>query len=129
MKKNLYVEFRKWIPWWGLGFDSQAEIQQLLDDYNSRGWYCVHFEKIRSQFGVQDSMIIGLVYLFTLGCFQMWGGCAIIFEKDDSPNVPSTKESIQIFANSSGAPQGSKLEEWKKRNPHKSINDFYRENS
>lgn len=129
MKKNLYIELRKWVSFWGLGFDSQKEIQKLLNEYNAKGWQCVHFEKIKPNLSFDSTIFVSIVFIITFGFLQKWGGCAIVFERDDDISNHTVQDRKHSAVKTSSAPAGSKLEEWRKRNPHKSINDFYRENS
>ncbi|MDY0142028.1 MAG: hypothetical protein RBR97_09050 [Bacteroidales bacterium] len=70
MKKNLYIEFRKWVSFWGLGFDSQKEIQKLLNEYNAKGWHCVQFQKIKPNLSLDSTIFISIVFIITFGFLQ-----------------------------------------------------------
>lgn len=96
MKKNLYYEYRKWAPFWGLFLDGKKEVQKVLDKHNQDGWYVVQFEWGASwKFSLIKLLLILFFTAITLGFFSYWSGFTIIFEKDDSEgsDAKSTKTS------------------------------------
>ncbi len=126
MKKNLYIECRKWVGFWGIFLDSEKEVQKVLDKHNAAGYHCVQFEIIRSKFNLIQLILISIVSLLTLGFFSYWQGFAIIFEKDFSvENMDSTSNNRSEINDQSASK--TNFEKWKKANPKGILNDFYRE--
>ena len=83
MPQNKYVEYRKWIAFWGLLLDSQKEIQKMIDDYNSKGWKVVQFQYTRPNFSIGKLLLILLITAITFGFISYWIGVSIIFERED----------------------------------------------
>lgn len=73
----------------------QKEVQKVLDEYNKKGWYCVHFEWTGSRKYTTLKLIWVLIITFgTLGLLSYWSGFSIIFEKeyeDKNENKPQFK--------------------------------------
>ncbi len=83
MKKNKYIEFRKWVLFWGLFLDSQKEIQKILDEQNEEGWTCTHYQlALMPKLGIVQLILIYLVFFCTLGFVQFWVGATLLFEKE-----------------------------------------------
>jgi hypothetical protein len=121
MKKNLFIEYRKWVFFWGLLLDGQEEVQKVLDKHNVQGWHCVQFEWDGSRkFKILKLIIVLLTTIITLGFVSYWTGFSIVFEKDDTVH---NQENMNNTQNNNSA-----FENWKKENPTKSLNDFYRDN-
>lgn len=114
---NLYFEYRQWNFFWGWFFDGKEEVQKILKHYNSMGWKIVDFEwaKYFSHFGIFKTIVIFYITIVTLGVLSFWGGFFAIFE-----GVMNKEENKKIDEESS-------FIEWRKKNPNKSINDYYRE--
>lgn len=117
-KTNLYVEYRKWVFFWGLFIDGEEEVQEVLNKYNSAGWNCVQFEWSSSwKIGLFKTLLIWIVMLLTLGFVNYWMGFSIVFERDLVPEKEKNENNSKVDA--------SGYAEWKKSNPGKSLNDFY----
>lgn len=117
MKKNLYIEYRKWVFFWGLFLDGQEEVQKVLDEYNLQGWNCIQFEWDTSRkYTIFRVISIFLVTIISLGFITFWSGFSIVFEKE---------ENKAEFSNSDTKSFNLSYQEWKKSNPDKSLNDFY----
>lgn len=87
MSQNKYVEFRKWIAFWGLLLDSQKEIQKMIDNYNKKGWKVVQFQYTRPNFSIGKLLLVLLVTAITFGFISYWIGVSIIFEREEE--IPS----------------------------------------
>ena len=87
MVQNKYVEFRKWVAFWGLLLDSQKEIQKMIDDYNKKGWKVVQFQYTRPNFSIGKLLLVLLVTTITFGFISYWIGVSIIFEREEE--IPS----------------------------------------
>ncbi len=83
MKKNKYVEYKKWVPFWGLFIDGEKENQKLLDKYNSDGWRAVQYVKATFNFSLGSIIKMFIISLITLGFMQFWTGVGFLFEKDE----------------------------------------------
>lgn len=93
MSQNKYVEYRKWIPAWGLFLDSQKEIQKMIDEYNRQGWKVVQFQYTRPNLSIGRWLLILIVMGITFGFMSYWIGVSIIFERETSPaNNPTPKK-------------------------------------
>lgn len=117
---NLYFEYRQWNYFWGWFFDGKKEIQNILNFYNSKGWKIVDFEwaKYFSHFGIFKTIFIFYITMITLGVLSYWGGFIAIFEgveKNKENNEIDEKEIYEKY----------NFLEWKKKNPSKSVNDYY----
>ena len=84
-QKNLYVEYRKWLPWWGLALDGQKEVQKVLDQYNAQGYHCVQWNWSTWNFALGRWLAVSLVACLTLGFMNYWTGVAFLFEKEVGP--------------------------------------------
>lgn len=91
MPQNKYVEYRKWIAFWGLLLDSQKEIQKMIDDYNSKGWKVVQFQYTRPNFSIGKLLLILLITAITFGFISYWIGVSIIFEREDEMTLGNSK--------------------------------------
>ena len=84
MSQNRYVEYRKWVPVWGLFLDSQKEIQKMIDEYNRQGWKVVQFQYTRPNLSIGRWLLILIVMGITFGFMSYWIGVSIIFERESS---------------------------------------------
>lgn len=117
-KTNLYVEYRKWVFFWGLFVDGQVEVQEVLDKYNLDGWNCIQFEWNSSwKTGLFKTALIWLATLCTLGFVSYWMGFSIVFERDLVP-LPAEHENNEKT-------DSSEYSKWRESNPGKSLNDYY----
>jgi hypothetical protein len=82
MKENLYVEYKKWIFFWGLMLDSEQEINSLLKKYNDEGWNCIHTITAMPNLSISMKIIIIFINLITLGFVSYWAGATFLFERD-----------------------------------------------
>lgn len=89
MKENLYVEYRKWVLFWGLMLDSQAEINGLIKEYNQKGWNCIHVETVMPNVSIFQKLLIIVINLFTLGFISYWGG-ASLYSRETKDEVVTT---------------------------------------
>ena len=117
---NLYFEYRQWNFFWGWIFDGKKEVQNILNHYNSKGWKIVDFEwaKYFSHFGIFKTIVIFYITILTLGVLSYWGGFFAIFEgvrMNNSKEEIDEKDVYEKYA----------LLEWRKKNPDKSIYDYY----
>ena len=117
-KTNLYVEYRKWVFFWGLFIDGEEEVQEVLNKYNSDGWNCVQFEWSSSwKIGLFKTLLIWIVMILTLGFVNYWMGFSIVFERDLVPVKEENENNVKVDV--------SGYSEWKEINPGKSLNDYY----
>lgn len=86
MKENLYVEYRKWVLFWGLMLDSQVEINGLIKQYNDKGWNCIHVETAMPNISIFQKLLIMAINLFSIGFISYWGGASFLFERDREGN-------------------------------------------
>lgn len=82
--ENVFVEYRHWAPWWGLGLDSEAASNQVLARFNAAGWTCL---EARREWGglfklpfVQILLVI-LVQALTLGFMRFYTGTNFLFKR------------------------------------------------
>lgn len=119
MKENKYIEYRKWILFWGLFLDSQKEIQSMINDYNRKGWNVVQFQYVRPNFSIGRWILILLVMCITFGLVNYWVGVSIIFERvkesggklETSSNIKSAEPEKSSLDVSKPVEQSSVLEE------------------
>jgi hypothetical protein len=114
MISNKYVEHSKWTLMWGIFLNEEEEIQKFINKYNKEGWNITQFQWSLSKDSIFKRIIIFLITFFSLGFISYWHGFSIIFEKNTNTNSSENNKSVNEFT------------EWKKTNPDKSINDFYR---
>lgn len=86
--ENVYVEYRHWAPWWGLGLDSEAASNQVLARFNQAGWTCL---EARREWGglfklpfIQILLVI-LVQSLTLGFMRFYTGTNFLFKRGAVP--------------------------------------------
>ena len=86
--KNLYIEYRSWIFFWGLALDSKKAVQKNLDKYNQEGWTLRELQFANAtQMGIFTMFLNFFVSLFTLGFVSYYAGYYMIFEKSDDTNT------------------------------------------
>jgi hypothetical protein len=117
---NLYFEYRQWNFFWGWFFDGKKEVQNTLNHYNSKGWKIVDFEwaKYFSHFGIFKTIAILYITILTLGVLSYWGGFFAIFEGVRGNNDKKKIDEKDVY-------EKYALLEWRKKNPDKSIYDYY----
>ena len=81
MIKNIYVEYKKWVPFWGFFIDGQKENQEMLNKYNKNGWRAVQYIKSTFNFSIGRVIINFIISAITLGFMQFWSGDGFLFEK------------------------------------------------
>lgn len=82
MTENLYYEYRKWSPAWGLFLDGKKEISKVIKKHNEEGWRVVQFDWGGTKIGIGKWLWIMIITILTLGFFSFWMGFTIIFEKE-----------------------------------------------
>jgi len=110
MEKNKYVEFRKWVPFWGLLLDSETEVQKFIDQNNKNGWSVVQFQYTRPNFSIGRIILILIVTFITLGFMSYWVGISIVFKKDVNLN-DSNNTSTQADTKPETAVKNDEIEE------------------
>ncbi len=86
--KNLYIEYRSWIFFWGLALDSQKAVQKNLDKYNKEGWKLKELQfSNATQTGIVNLIIYTFVSFITLGFVSYYAGFYMIFEKPENANA------------------------------------------
>ncbi len=86
--KNLYIEYRSWVFFWGLALDSQKAVQKTLDKYNKEGWQLKELQFANAtQAGIFTMILIFFISLFTLGFVSYYVGYYMVFEKSDDTNT------------------------------------------
>jgi hypothetical protein len=117
---NLYFEYRQWNFFWGWFFDGKKEVQNILNYYNSKGWKIVDFEWAQyfSHFGLFKTIAILYTTIMTIGVLTYWGGFFAIFEGVSHIKDNKELDEKEIY-------QKYNFLEWSKKNPNKSIHDYY----
>jgi hypothetical protein len=83
---NKYVEYRKWVLFWGLFIDQQNEVNKMLNKYNEQDWHVVQFEWNGTKLPITRMIFVILVTLVTLGFVSYWTGFSFVLEKQ-KPNL------------------------------------------
>lgn len=82
MTSNVYVEYRKWIWFWGLFLDSEKEVNEILERYNSKGYKLVFMNtRVWPNLPIIKIAFIYIVTILTLGLLSFWVGTSFVFEK------------------------------------------------
>ena len=81
MKENLYVEFRKWVFFWGVMLDSQREINGIIKEYNEKGWNCIHVMTAMPNVSIFEKIFHMAINLISLGFISYSGGVTFLFER------------------------------------------------
>jgi hypothetical protein len=111
---NLYVEFRQWVFFWGLFLDSEKATQSLLEEYNSQGWSCIHFQlSIFPKLTIGRIILLVLVFICTLGFIQFWVGGTFLFERPkyataSSSPLSAPKSEVDLANKIANAQQGER---------------------
>ena len=83
-RKNVYVEMRKWKAIWGITFDSQKEINLLLNVWNEKNYKCIHYQMgIIPNINILKLIWIMIVFVISLGSIQYWTGPTFLFENKE----------------------------------------------
>jgi hypothetical protein len=94
----IYVEFRKWRLYWGLNIDSETEINNLLNDYQYKGYECIQYVPNMGFFPnlpLFKLIIVFMASILTLGFVSYYVGPSFIFKKVPITNIEKVPESIQ----------------------------------
>ena len=89
MAKNIFISEGRIVFFWGLSLNKSKEIQKTLDNYNSKGWKVVYFDRDTKGLSFFKLLILLFVNIFTLGFIDYWQGFSIIFEKDGEGSTTS----------------------------------------
>ncbi len=82
--EDIYVEYRKWVFWWGMNVDSQIEINEILQNMNRRGYRLVAYHwhnGIFPNIPAAKLAFIHLASLCTFGFASYYVGPHFIFTK------------------------------------------------
>ena len=82
--EDLYVEYRRWKPFWGLLVDSQAEVNALIREQNSFGFKTVafhHHNGVVPNLSIFRLILVVAVQILTLGFFSYYIGPSFIFTR------------------------------------------------
>lgn len=75
--RNLYVEHRMWVYFWGIFVDSETEVNKILKKYNAKGWDCIQIWRqngIVPNIPVGNLILIAIVTVLTLGFVSYYVG-------------------------------------------------------
>lgn len=82
--EDLYVEYRRWRLWWGLFIDSQQDFNELLRDYNGRGYETVafhHHNGLIPNVTLFRWILILVVQMLTFGFVAYYVGPSFVFRR------------------------------------------------
>jgi len=82
MTRNRYVEYAKWVGFWGLFINSEKEVQKFMDKYNKENYRVVQFQWTSPKLDIGKIILVLIVTILTLGFMSYWSGFSIIFEKE-----------------------------------------------
>ncbi|MDX1903666.1 MAG: SHOCT domain-containing protein [Thermonemataceae bacterium] len=98
--KNIYIEYRSWIFFWGLNLDSQKAVQKYLDKYNKEGWKLKELNFASpTQMGIFKMVLILFISTFTLGFINYWVGFYMIFEKNEAQDTKPDLDKTTLLKN------------------------------
>ena len=80
--ENLFIEYRKWVFFWGFFLDSQKAVQKLISEYNAQGWKVVQLEYGTSKLTLFRWLLVLIIQIFSLGFIGYWGGVSLVFERN-----------------------------------------------
>ncbi len=83
-ERSIYVEYRKFRPFWGLFIDSEDDINRFVTEYTSKGWRIVQYHREVGLFpniSIFKMIFYILVAAITLGFLQFYVGPSFIFER------------------------------------------------
>jgi hypothetical protein len=82
--EDLYVEYRRWRLWWGLFIDSQQDFNELLREYNGRGYEVVafhHHNGLIPNVTLFRWILILAVQMLTFGFVAYYVGPSFVFRR------------------------------------------------